>query len=181
MRRRGAMNASMTRARFSVQMWSLRKPRLSQEFVRSATQRAPACDAVPFVLITKAFRADHEVAAETGEKFTGLAGVVTGVQVHGDLLKAARSRTGRGSPASGRVTANRCGSPRTRQSGRGRLRDPDGVARRVAERAVARAPGLVDGLLEDLRAGCAHSLEGRVDVVGAEHEHRQDALGEELL
>ncbi len=48
-----AMNASMTRVRFSVQMWSLRKPRLCQEFVRSTTQRAPACSGVPFVLITK--------------------------------------------------------------------------------------------------------------------------------
>ncbi len=41
---------------------------------------------------------------------------------------------------------------RAAQSGHGRLRDPDGVARRVAERAVARAPGLVHGLLEDLGA-----------------------------
>src|ERR1019366_4000826 len=92
-----AMNASMTRARFSVQMWSLRKPRLCQEFEFH--------DPAGSGLWRSAFGADHEVAAETGEKFTGLGGVVTGVQVHGDLLKAARSRTGRGSPASGRVTA----------------------------------------------------------------------------
>ena len=42
------------------------------------------------------------------------------------------------------------------RSGRRRLRDPDGVARRVAERAVARAPRLVDGLLEHLGAGGAN-------------------------
>ena len=66
------------------------------------------------------------------------------------------------------------------QSG-GRLRDPDGITRRVAERAVARAQGLSLGLLEDLRAGCEHSLEGRVDVVEAEHEHRRDDFGEEFL
>jgi GNAT superfamily N-acetyltransferase len=58
------------------------------------------------------------------------------------------------------------------RSDRGRLRDPDGVARRVAERAAAWAPGLVDGLLEDLGAGGAHGLERRVNVVGAEHHHR---------
>jgi len=47
-----AMNASITRTRRSVQMWSLRKPRLCQEFVRSTTQRAPVWSGVPFVLMT---------------------------------------------------------------------------------------------------------------------------------
>lgn len=65
--------------------------------------------------------------------------------------------------------------------GRRRLRDADGVAGWVAEGTVAHALGLVDGLLEHLGAGCAHSLEGRVEVVRAEHHHRQDALGKEFL
>lgn len=38
-----AMNASMTRARRSVQMASFLKPRLCHELVRSTTHRAPAC------------------------------------------------------------------------------------------------------------------------------------------
>ena len=42
-------------------------------------------------------------------------------------------------------------------------------------------PRLVDGLLEHLGAGCPHLLEGGVEVVGAEDEHRQHALGEQLL
>ena len=42
-----AMNASITRVRTSVHTWSLRKPRVCQELVRSITQRRPACNGVP--------------------------------------------------------------------------------------------------------------------------------------
>ena len=82
-----AMNASMTRARFSVQMWSLRKPRLCQEFEFH--------DPAGSGLWRSAFGADHEVAAETGEKFTGLAGVVTasGCMVISGSAKPNRSAT----------------------------------------------------------------------------------------
>src|SRR6266516_4424614 len=53
----------------------------------------------------------------------------------------------------------------------GHLRDAHHVARGVPERAVARTPGLVDGLLQHLGAEGPHPLEGRVDIVGAEHAH----------
>jgi hypothetical protein len=42
------MNASMTRARRSVQIWSFRNPRVCQKFVRSTTQRAPVWRGSPF-------------------------------------------------------------------------------------------------------------------------------------
>src|ERR1700683_2802654 len=61
------------------------------------------------------------------------------------------------------------------------LRDPHHVARGIAEGGVARAPGLVHGLLKHLGAGCPHLLEERVEVVDTEHDHRQDALGEQFL
>jgi hypothetical protein len=47
-----AMNAAMTRVRTSVQIWSLRNPRVCQEFVRSTTHLAPVCSGVPFLLMT---------------------------------------------------------------------------------------------------------------------------------
>ena len=54
---------------------------------------------------------------------------------------------------------------------------PDG-----SRKAQSRGPQrLVDGLLEHLGAGRADGLERGVEVVGAEHEHGQDALGEQLL
>lgn len=46
------MRASMTRSCRSVQMASFLKPRLCQEFVRSTTHRAPACNGKPLMLIT---------------------------------------------------------------------------------------------------------------------------------
>ena len=52
------------------------------------------------------------------------------------------------------------------------LRDPDHVARGVAERAVARAPELVHRLLQHLGAGGAHLLERGVEVGGAEQRRR---------
>src|ERR1700733_7002939 len=61
------------------------------------------------------------------------------------------------------------------------LRNPHHVARGIAERGVARAPGLVHGLLKHLGAGCPHLLEDPVEVVDTEHDHRQNALGEQFL
>jgi hypothetical protein len=61
------------------------------------------------------------------------------------------------------------------------LIDPDHVARRIAERAVARPPGLVDGLLQHLGAGCPDPLEGPVEIVDTEDGHGQDALGQQFL
>ena len=46
------MNASMTRVRFSVQIWSLRNPRACQELVLWAIQRFPAWRGSPFLLMT---------------------------------------------------------------------------------------------------------------------------------
>lgn len=46
-----AMNASLTRARRSVQIRSFLKPRVCQAFVRSTTQRSPVCNGSPLVLI----------------------------------------------------------------------------------------------------------------------------------
>lgn len=57
----------------------------------------------------------------------------------------------------------------------------DHVAGRVAEGAVARAPGLDDGFLEDLRAGGPDRLERGVEIVRAEYEDREGALDEQLL
>src|ERR1022692_476815 len=73
------------------------------------------------------------------------------------------------------------GTTNSRRLRFGRLRDAHRVARGVPERAVARAPGLVDGLLQHLGAGGPHLLEGRVEIVGAEDGHRQDSLDEQLL
>src|SRR3954447_25903862 len=64
---------------------------------------------------------------------------------------------------------------------RGGLEDADHVAGRVAERAVPRAPRLVDGLLEHLGAGGADAFERRVEVVGAEHDRAHRAFDNELL
>src|SRR5450755_2316334 len=73
------------------------------------------------------------------------------------------------------------GTTNSRRLRFGRLRDAHRVARGVPERAVARAPGLVDGLLQHLGAGGPHLLEGRAEIAGAEDDHRQDALGEQFL
>ena len=48
-----AMNASITRVRCSVQMWSFLKPWLCHKFILSTTYRVPVCSGVPFVLITQ--------------------------------------------------------------------------------------------------------------------------------
>lgn len=44
-----AIKTSITRVRRSIQISSLRKPRLCQELVRSTTQRVSACKGVPLV------------------------------------------------------------------------------------------------------------------------------------
>jgi hypothetical protein len=59
------------------------------------------------------------------------------------------------------------------------LCDADEVARRVAERAVARSPRLRDRLLEHLRARRSDLLEGGVEVVGAEDRGPERALRDE--
>jgi Bacterial membrane protein YfhO len=60
------------------------------------------------------------------------------------------------------------------------LLDADHVAGRVAHGEVADAPGLADRLLQHLDAGRARDLaEHRVEVVAAELDHRQRALGEQ--
>jgi NAD(P)-dependent dehydrogenase (short-subunit alcohol dehydrogenase family) len=61
------------------------------------------------------------------------------------------------------------------------LRDADQVARGIAERAVARAPRLIHGLLQHLGAGCPEVLEGRAEIARLEDDHREHALGEQLL
>ena len=67
-----AMNASITRARTSVHTWSLRKPRVCQEVVRSITQRLPACKG-------GASGGDPGLAAQYLEQLAGPAAVVAGV------------------------------------------------------------------------------------------------------
>ena len=74
-----AMNASITRVRTSVHTWSLRKPRVCHELVRSITQRRPACNGVPL-------GGDPGLAAQHLEQLAGPAAVVAGIQVHGDVL-----------------------------------------------------------------------------------------------
>src|SRR5712691_14325 len=59
------------------------------------------------------------------------------------------------------------------------LRDADEVARGVAERAVARAPGLGRRLLEHLGARRPDLLECVVEVVGAEDRRLQRSLQHE--
>src|SRR6266852_9194073 len=54
------------------------------------------------------------------------------------------------------------------------------VARWVAKRAVADAVALIHRLLQHLRAGSAHVLEGCVAVVGGEDDGAQHAVGQEL-
>src|SRR5712692_11658720 len=54
------------------------------------------------------------------------------------------------------------------------------VARWVAKRAIADAVALVHRLLEHLRTGSAHVLEGSVAVVGGEDDGAQHAVGQEL-
>src|SRR6185312_14035304 len=61
------------------------------------------------------------------------------------------------------------------------LGDADGVARRVAERAIALSPALVDRLLQYLRAGCPHLLEEGVEIVRGEYQEGQRALDQQLL
>lgn len=61
------------------------------------------------------------------------------------------------------------------------LVDADHVAGRIAEGAVAWAPRLVDGLLEDLGAGRTKGFERGVEIIRGEHEHGHDAFGEEFL
>ena len=61
------------------------------------------------------------------------------------------------------------------------LVDADHVAGGVAEGAVARAPRLDDGFLEDLGAGRAEGFERGVEIVRGEHQHGHHALGEQLL
>src|SRR5688500_17261796 len=56
------------------------------------------------------------------------------------------------------------------------LGDADEVAGRVADRAVAHAPGLRCGLLEHLGARCPHLLERGVEVVGTEDRRLQRTL-----
>lgn len=73
-----AMNASMTRARFSVQMASFLKPRLCQELVRSTTHRRPAWSGKPFTLT-------HALAADLVEQIPGDLSVVAGVEMNRDL------------------------------------------------------------------------------------------------
>lgn len=58
---------------------------------------------------------------------------------------------------------------------------PDHVAGWVAEGAVARAPRLDDGFLEDLGAGGPELLKGGVEIVRGEYEHGHDALGDQFL
>ena len=74
--------------------------------------------------------------------------------------------------AGGRRSADR------RAPGSG-LRDPHEVARRVAERAVAGAPGLRHRLLQHLGAGGPDRLERGVEVVGAEDRGLERALRHE--
>src|SRR5947209_12795003 len=61
------------------------------------------------------------------------------------------------------------------------LAESDHVARWVAKRAVANAVALVHRLLQHLRTGLAHVLEGGVAVVGSEDDRAQQALGKQLL
>src|SRR5664280_2460662 len=63
--------------------------------------------------------------------------------------------------------------------GSAQLLDANEVARGVAERAVAHAPGLRRRLLEHLGARCTDLLEGGVEVVGAEDRRLQRALSHE--
>ena len=74
-----AMKALITRARRSVQIASLRNPRLCQELVRSTTHRLPAWSGKPFL-------ADHTIAAEFVEQVTGLGQGVVGVEMHCDVV-----------------------------------------------------------------------------------------------
>src|SRR5262245_26605387 len=83
-----------------------------------------------------------------------------------------RSRSATNAASSGSVAANvpQVVITRGRPSG---LRDPDHVARGVAERAVPGTPGLGHGLLEHLGARCPDLLERGVEVVGAEDRDLQ--------
>lgn len=75
-----AMNASITRLRRSVQMLSFLNPRLCQELVRF--------DHPPFAgLKGHSFLRDHGLAAEFIEEFTGLGGVIAGIEMDGDLVR----------------------------------------------------------------------------------------------
>src|SRR5438094_8510997 len=60
------------------------------------------------------------------------------------------------------------------------LSESHDVARWVAKRADADAVALVHRLLEHLRTGSGHVLEGGVAVVGSEDDGAQHALGQEL-
>lgn len=73
-----AMKASITRVRRSVQISSLRKPRLCQE----CTFNDPA----GVGLQGSALGGDASLAAQEGQSFAGLVRVVAGVQVHRDVL-----------------------------------------------------------------------------------------------
>src|SRR5262245_27738101 len=60
------------------------------------------------------------------------------------------------------------------------LVESDGVAGRVAERAVARPPGLLGGLLHHLGVAGLELLEEGVKVLGGQGEHGVGALGHHL-
>src|SRR5947199_798867 len=72
--------------------------------------------------------------------------------------------------------SDRSAGTRARRSG---LRDADEVARGVAERAVARAPGLGRRLLEHLGARRPDLLERGVEVIGAEDRSLERPLRHE--
>lgn len=74
-----AMNASITRARRSVQMASFLKPWLCHELVRSTTQRAPAWRG-------EALHTDQGLAADLVDKIAGDRAVVVGIEMDRDLI-----------------------------------------------------------------------------------------------
>src|SRR4051812_43983178 len=89
------------------------------------------------------------------------------------------------SPTSGaraRSTSSRCSAiciATARAEERSGLRESDEVARRVAEGAVAGAPGLRRRLLQHLGTRGAHLLERRVQVVGLEDGGLQRTLDDQ--
>src|SRR3954447_22275138 len=62
----------------------------------------------------------------------------------------------------------------------GQLLDPEQVAGRIAERAVADAVGLVGRLLDDFGVAALQSLERRVDVLGRQQDRGVGALRHHL-
>src|SRR3989442_5851633 len=78
------------------------------------------------------------------------------------------------------IKENRCGGSVPTSSVSPLLAEAHYIARWVAKRAVADAVALVHRLLEHLRTGSAHVLEGGVAVVGSEDDGAQHALGQEL-